>query len=57
MKEQIDRSIRRHHIERLKKARKNYWGRDLTSDDKALGKLVHTATLCSCQMCCNIPLS
>jgi hypothetical protein len=47
------RAERRHHIERLKDKRKSFydgWGR---SSSKVIGKLVHTACLCSCEMCRN----
>lgn len=45
------RAERRHHAERLRAKRKNYLGGN--NDDKRLGKLVHTATACSCYMCGN----
>lgn len=45
------RAIRRHHIERLKKARKNYFNGDL--DERELGKVVSTPKPCSCHMCVN----
>ncbi len=52
------RAIRRHHIERLKKARKNHWGRlfdKLLSDltPRQLGMAVATPAPCSCWMCAN----
>jgi hypothetical protein len=53
MDKDTSRGDRLKHIERLKKARAHYWGRNLTNDAKALGKLAHTAALCSCEMCCN----
>jgi hypothetical protein len=46
------RADRRHHARRLKVNRRGYWG----GKDKshvAIGKLVNTAALCSCWMCCN----
>ena len=48
----MKRAIRRAHRERLAKNRRNYWGRDEKSE-KELGKLVNTATPCSCWMCQN----
>lgn len=47
------RAIRRHHRERLQKARRYYWGQDLMNDRRRLGMLVSTAALCSCWRCCN----
>jgi hypothetical protein len=62
------RAVRRHHIARLKKARKNYWGypnRYGTPRDEApnapegmnaaqLGKVVQYPQVCSCASCCNV---
>lgn len=62
------RAVRRHHIARLKKVRKNYWGyptRWATPRDqapvapeemhaKALGKVVQYPQACSCAGCCNV---
>ena len=47
------RAERRHQRARVKNARRFYLGRDLTTDPRRLGKLVHTATPCSCCMCRN----
>lgn len=47
------RAIRRHHRERLKKARQFYWGMDLRDDERRIGMLVNTAAVCSCSMCRN----
>lgn len=49
------RAIRRHHIERLKKKRKNYWWGDLHGglNEKQLGMVVSTPRHCSCWMCGN----
>jgi hypothetical protein len=52
------RSLRRHHMERLKANRKRYWGRGGqgapdSMSEKDLGMVVHTAALCSCFMCGN----
>lgn len=49
----ISRAIRRHHIARLKQARRFYFGRDNWSDSHALGRLMYTTTPCSCWMCGN----
>lgn len=46
------RAIRRHHIDRLKKNRASYWAGSPKSP-RALGKLAHTSTPCSCFMCGN----
>lgn len=45
------RSIRRHHRNRLKKKRKNYWGDRLEENSKHL--VIDTPTPCSCFMCGN----
>lgn len=47
------RSVKFHHIERLKKLRKNYWRKNLDSDKKSLSKVVNTPNPCSCFMCSN----
>lgn len=47
------RSVRRHHVERLKVSRRFLGGRDLASDAKALHSAVDTPTPCSCYMCGN----
>jgi hypothetical protein len=44
---------RRHHRERLKKARRFHWGRDLRGEDQQIGLAVDTPTPCSCPMCGN----
>ena len=48
-------SERRHQEERLKKARRFYWGcdRDLAKEPDQLGQAVDTPTRCSCWMCGN----
>lgn len=45
------RAQRRHHYQRLKKKRKNYWGK--IEDEKRLGQAVDTPCDCSCMMCGN----
>jgi len=61
------RAERRHHVQRLKRNRRNYWsyprGHNYASDgsplapeaitDKHLGMVVHTPQLCSCPGCGN----
>jgi hypothetical protein len=47
------RAKRRHHRARLKKARRFYWGLDLSQEPKLLAKLITTAKLCSCWICRN----
>ena len=46
-----DRAIRRHHNERIKNNRKNYWFGKLTP--RMLGMAAKTPKPCSCMMCCN----
>lgn len=46
------RAIRRHHRERIKKARAGHWGY-FDKTPRQLGLLVNTAALCSCWMCRN----
>jgi hypothetical protein len=54
-----DRSERRAHIERLKKKRRFYWGKDLhhinneLDPGRQLGMVVDTPKPCSCWMCSN----
>jgi len=45
------RAIRRAHAERLKRARRKWWGREL--DDKENSRVIDTPTPCSCWMCGN----
>ena len=47
------RAERRHHRARLKKARRFYWGRDLANEPIMLSRVVTTAAVCSCWVCCN----
>ncbi len=47
------RAERRHHRERLKKARRVHWGRDLMAEPEVLSRVVDTPTDCSCWMCGN----
>ncbi len=57
----MSRAIRRHHVARLKKARKQYWGynhrhangRCEDMPAKQLGMVVSTPAVCSCWMCGN----
>lgn len=49
----MSRAIRRHHLARLKQARRFYFGRDNRSDSHTLGRLLSTTTPCSCWMCGN----
>ncbi len=50
---QPSRALRRHHVARLKKARRYFHGQDLAEHPGRLGKAVHTAAACSCYMCGN----
>jgi hypothetical protein len=45
------RALRRHHLARLKKARRWHWGRDLGQEPRTLGLAVNTPCICSCWMC------
>jgi hypothetical protein len=48
------RALRRHHIARLKKNRRFYWGRDLMREHAKLQRsVVNTPCLCSCWTCGN----
>lgn len=60
--EKFNRAVRRHHVERLKKARKLYWYPASLEwsyplkkieglDPKRLGKVVSTPKACSCWLC------
>ncbi len=49
----MKRALRRHHVARLKAARRFHWGRDLRHDAESLGKAVATPCPCSCWMCGN----
>lgn len=56
------RALRRHHIQRLKRVRKHYWGfgrhygteGHSKMDARQLGKVVQNPHPCSCAMCCNV---
>lgn len=63
-----NRAIRRFHVARLKKKRKNYWGyptrwsrpydalpsAPVEMDKQQLGKVVQYPQACSCAGCCNV---
>lgn len=58
MEKELTRGIRRHHLERLKKNRAGYYGWDKFDSSSAelarhVGRVAHTARLCSCWMCGN----
>jgi hypothetical protein len=46
-------ATRRHHTARLKRQRAHHHGGHAGSDPRHLGKVVATATPCSCPMCGN----
>ena len=50
----MNRALRRHHRERLKKKRRFHWSRDLSKDPKILSRVIDTPTPCSCWMCRNL---
>ncbi|HDR9103702.1 hypothetical protein [Paraburkholderia sp. A3RO-2L] len=52
-RKEASRALRRHHIARLKRARRFYFRDDLSTHPVALGKIVTTATPCSCALCGN----
>lgn len=53
--EKHNRAVRRHHVDRLKKNRKNYWGygygRTGNLSERQLGIIVTTPEVCACWMC------
>ena len=49
----MKRTRRRHHVLRLKKARRHYHACDQWQHHKLLGIAVHTPQLCSCRCCGN----
>jgi hypothetical protein len=53
MKGNMSRAIRRHHAARIKQARRFYYGLDNSLYPRRLGKVLHTATICSCYLCRN----
>jgi len=40
----LTRSLRRHHLARIKKTRQLYWGRRMVDDPRALGQVATTPT-------------
>lgn len=49
----MNRALRRHHYQRLKRKRRDYYGGYTRHREEAQGKLAGTATVCSCWMCGN----
>ena len=47
------RALRRHHEERMKQRVGGYYGGNARGLPRAVGKLAHTRTPCSCWMCGN----
>jgi len=47
------RALRRHHEQRIKRRVAGYHGGTVTGDPRAIGRLAHTRTPCSCAMCGN----
>lgn len=47
------RAQRRHHRERLKRARRVYWGRERRLTERQLGIAVNTPKPCGCMVCRN----
>lgn len=53
MAKPMTRALRRHHVARLKRNRRFYYGNDLAKKPADLGMTVTTAARCSCAMCGN----
>jgi hypothetical protein len=53
MAKPMTRALRRHHVARLKRDRRFYGGFDRAELPVFLGRVVQTATVCSCWMCGN----
>jgi len=60
MEKDLKRSVRRHHLDRLKAKRKSYWGfgraghRNRTEmDARRKGMVAQYPSVCSCYMCGN----
>ncbi len=53
MAKEMTRALRRHHVARLKRSRRFYFGKDLAKDPVDLGITVTTAARCSCALCGN----
>lgn len=49
----MSRAVRRHHRDRLKAARKNYWRGDASYSPRSLGQVLATPHPCSCSCCGN----
>ena len=49
----MNKALRRHHANRLKKKRSRYWGNHAGSSAKTLGQCLATPCLCSCYLCGN----
>ena len=49
----MNRALRRHHYQRLKRKRRHYYGGYGRHRDDVQGKLARTAPSCSCWMCGN----
>ena len=50
---EMTRSIRRHHVARLKRVRGNYYRYTWNMTPRQLGKVVATPRCCSCGLCGN----
>ncbi|SFM71240.1 hypothetical protein SAMN04487963_3473 [Marinobacter zhejiangensis] len=51
MMKDTKRALRRHHVKRIKKDRRNYWGGHARQSVKVLGKCSRTPCVCSCYLC------
>lgn len=47
----MSKARRIHHRERLKKARRRYWGRDLSLEPEMLAKAIACPKRCACWIC------
>ncbi|WP_087863462.1 hypothetical protein [Comamonas thiooxydans] len=53
MTKETMRALRRHHEERIKSNRQNYWGLGTVASDRMKGKIARTPKQCSCVQCSN----
>jgi len=53
MSKDLTRAYRRHHLERIKRRVRDYFGGVLQGDRRHIGILARTRVPCSCHMCGN----
>lgn len=49
----MSRAMNRHHRERIKNNRKDYWNTNGANHPRSVGRMVKTPCPCSCGMCCS----